>query len=159
MESEPSHLDDHGHAHMVDVGAKAESLRTAVAEGGVTMAAATVAKILEGRVPKGDVLAVARVAGIQAAKKTAEIVPLCHPVRITSVSVEVEGGPEGVGIRAAVTALDRTGVEMEALCAVTGAALAVYDMIKGMDRGAEITGVRLLEKTGGRSGTYRRGAD
>lgn len=154
----PSHLDEKGHARMVDVGMKPESERTAVAEGRIEMSAATLASIRSGRVPKGDVLAVARIAGIQAAKKTSELVPLCHPVRIVSVSVDLEAEAEGaVRITATVRAYDRTGVEMEALCAVTGAALAVYDMIKGLDRGAEISGVRLVSKSGGRSGDYRRG--
>jgi cyclic pyranopterin phosphate synthase len=145
---------------MVDVGAKEETERVAVAEGHVEMEPETLARILEGGVPKGDVLATARIAGIQAAKRTPDLVPLCHPIRLTSVEVEIEPkGDAELHIRATARARDRTGVEMEALAAVTGAALTVYDMVKGIDRGVSLTGIRLVEKSGGRSGRWIRGEE
>lgn len=145
---------------MVDVGDKPETRRRAVATGRVRIGVPTLAAVREGRVPKGDVLAVARLAGIQAAKRTPELVPLCHPLRLTSVEVDLQaveqtGGPV-VLIRAEVEAVDRTGVEMEALSAVAAAALTVYDMLKGLQRGIVIERIRLEEKSGGRSGTWQR---
>jgi cyclic pyranopterin phosphate synthase len=145
---------------MVDVGDKPETRRRAVAEGRVRLSRETLAAVLEGRVPKGDVLAVARIAGIQAAKRTPDLVPLCHPLRLTAVEVDLQAviGEEGpaVAIRSEVEAFDRTGVEMEALSAVAAAALTVYDMLKGLERGIVIERIRLEEKSGGRSGTWRR---
>lgn len=152
-----THLDESGAAKMVDVSAKAESERYAAAEGRVQMAAVTLALIREGALKKGDVLTVARIAGIMAAKRTAEWIPLCHPVPLTHLHVELsldEAGP-AVYIRASARTTGRTGVEMEALTAVTAAALTVYDMVKAVDRAVEITGVRLLEKRGGVRGDYQ----
>ena len=153
-----THLDDRGQARMVDVAGKDRTVREAVAAGIVRMRPETLALIREGALAKGDVLAVARVAGIQAAKRTPELVPLCHPVALTSVSVELdlEAAPDALAIRAVARAADRTGVEMEALTAVVGAALCVYDMVKAVDRGVVIGEIRLLEKSGGRSGRWVR---
>ena len=156
-----SHLDERGRARMVDVGAKAETARCAVAEGAVEMAAGTLRLIGAGGHDKGDVLAVARIAGIQAAKRCAELVPMCHPLALDSVELDLaleplEGARGRVRIRARCRVRARTGVEMEALTAVSVAALAVYDMCKAADRGMVIGDVRLLEKTGGRSGDWRR---
>jgi cyclic pyranopterin phosphate synthase len=141
---------------MVDVGAKRETLRRAVARAHVRMHAATVELLRSGSAPKGDVLAVARIAGIQAAKRTPELIPLCHAVRLTRVTVDVLIEPAGVRIEAAAEAVDRTGVEMEALVAASTTALTVYDMLKGIDRGMRIE-VALEEKTGGAGGTWTRG--
>lgn len=149
-----THLDEHGAARMVDVAAKDVTHRRAVATATVRMKPETLAMIVEGRAPKGDVFAVARVAGIQAAKKTADLIPLCHPLPITAVSVELEPGDALVSITATVETDAKTGIEMEALTAASVAALALYDMCKAVDRGMEITGVRLLEKSGGKSGTW-----
>jgi cyclic pyranopterin phosphate synthase len=155
--SELSHLDDEGKARMVDVGGKGETERTARAAGRLRMKPETLAMILDGAAPKGDVLAVARVAGIQGAKKTAELIPLCHPLRITSVVVEFTPAGDGeLEVSATVRALDRTGVEMETLTAVHVACLTVYDMVKAVDRGVTVENVRLLEKTGGKSGDWKR---
>ncbi len=158
--SELSHFDDAGAARMVEVGAKEESDRVAVAEGAVEMQAATLDAIRAGAIGKGDVLGVARVAAIQGLKRTHELVPLCHPVRVTGVDVALnttdEGGRPRVEIRATVRAHDRTGVEMEALTAVAVAALTIYDMCKAIDRGMTIAGVRLVEKRGGKSGHWTR---
>ena len=156
-----SHLDEKGRARMVDVGSKPESPRRAVASGAVKMSDEALAAIREGRMPKGDVLAAARIAGIQAAKRTSELIPLCHPLRLTRVEVDLRVDEEEGCVRiAAVTeAVDRTGVEMEALTAVSAAALTVYDMAKALDRGMSIEAVRLEEKDGGRSGAWRRGTD
>jgi len=151
-----THVDDKGAARMVDVGAKPATRRRAVAKGMVRMAPETVEMIVQGRVPKGDALAVARVAGIMAAKRTPELVPLCHPLPISSIMVDLTAAPGGVAVEAEVTTTASTGVEMEALTAVTVAGLALYDMIKAVDRSAEITDVRLVEKSGGKSGDYRR---
>jgi cyclic pyranopterin phosphate synthase len=162
MDKEPelSHLDEQGAARMVDVGEKPESARLAVAACRVLLQPATLRRILDGELPKGDVLPVARLAGIQAVKRTADLIPLCHPLRITAVSVALTpAGPDAIEIRAEVHAHDRTGVEMEALTAVTVAALTLYDMCKAVDRGLRITDVRLVEKRGGRSGTWVRGPD
>lgn len=156
-----THFDEAGRARMVEVGGKGETERVAIASGRVLMEPATAALIREGRVGKGDVLGIARVAAIQGLKRTAELVPLCHPVRVTGVAVELrvddEPGsvaPASVVIEATVRAFDRTGVEMEALTAVTVAALTVYDMCKAADRGMRITDVRLRHKSGGKSGTW-----
>lgn len=149
-----THQDETGRPRMVDVGEKEESRRTAVAEGVIRMAPATLDALQEGRTPKGDPLLVAQLAGIQAAKRTAELIPLCHPLPLTSADVELASDAELPGVRAIARTrvTGRTGVEMEALTAVSVALLTVYDMLKAIDRGMQIDGVRLLEKTGGRSG-------
>lgn len=159
MSGRLTHLDQDGKARMVDISAKQESEREAVAEGRVSMRPGTLALILAGDVPKGDVMAVARVAGIMAAKRTADIVPLCHPLALASVQVELEAdeGASAVAIRARCRLKGRTGVEMEALTAVTAAALTVYDMCKSVDRSMTLENIRLLSKSGGRSGRYERG--
>jgi cyclic pyranopterin phosphate synthase len=163
MSDEPqlTHLDASGAAHMVDVGAKAATEREAVAAGVVRLLPTTLALIRSGTAPKGDVVAVARIAGIMAAKKTSELIPLCHPLALTAVTVEVElhdpapGEARGTAVLTArVATRGPTGVEMEALTAVSVAALALYDMIKAVDRGASIDAVRLLEKRGGKSGEW-----
>jgi cyclic pyranopterin phosphate synthase len=152
-----SHLDETGAARMVDVTDKAATQRTARAEGFIAMAPATLALVEKGEAKKGDVLAAARIAGIMAAKKTHELIPLCHPLALTKVAMEFEPSAEPAGIRVAaeVKVAGPTGVEMEALTAVSVACLTIYDMLKAADRAMRIDGVRLLEKTGGRSGTYR----
>lgn len=152
-----THLDERGAARMVDVGGKATTARRAVAEGRIRMSAAASAAIRDGQVPKGDVLAVARVAGIMAAKRTSELVPLCHPLPISGVTLDLEAGDGVVTARAEVRTTSQTGVEMEALTAVSVALLAIYDMAKALDRAMVIEGVRLLEKHGGKSGTFRAG--
>ena len=159
MSGRLTHLDQDGKAHMVDISTKQESEREAVAEGRVSMRPGTLALILAGDVPKGDVMAVARIAGIMAAKRTADIVPLCHPLALASVQVELEAdeGASAVAIRARCRLKGRTGVEMEALTAVTAAALTVYDMCKSVDRSMTLENIRLLSKSGGRSGRYERG--
>jgi cyclic pyranopterin phosphate synthase len=141
---------------MVEVGAKPETARVATASGHVRMAAATARAIRAGAIGKGDVLGVARLAAIQAAKRTAEWVPLCHPLRLTGVDVDFAVGADDVRIAATVRAFDRSGVEMEALAAVCAAALTIYDMCKAIDRGMEVAEVRLDEKRGGKSGIWRR---
>ena len=151
-----THLDADGHARMVDVGDKDVTRRRAVATCTVTMAAATAEAVRSQSMKKGDVLAVARVAGIQAAKRTADLIPLCHPLMLSHVSVELSVGDDHVAIRAVVEVVDRTGVEMEALTACSVAALTVYDMCKAIDREMAITDLVLDEKSGGRSGDYRR---
>jgi cyclic pyranopterin phosphate synthase len=153
-----THLDDRGQARMVDVGGKDATGRTAVACGSVSMSKETLRLVREGRMPKGDVLAVARVAGIMAAKKTPDLVPLCHPIELSSVSVELKpvASRPRIDITATVSCVGRTGVEMEALTAVSAAALAVYDMCKAVDKEMTITDIFLKEKRGGRSGRYRR---
>ena len=152
-----THVDASGEAHMVDVGDKALTTRTAIAEGTVSMLPATLGLILSGNAKKGDVLATARIAGIMAAKKTHELIPLCHPLMLDKVSVDIVADQNLPGLR--VTALarvsGRTGVEMEALTAASVACLTIYDMAKAVDRGMVIGGVRLLEKTGGKSGDFR----
>ena len=151
-----THFDAAGRAAMVDVSAKAETTRVAVARGRITMLPATLALIQAGEVGKGDVLGVARLAGIMAAKRTAELIPLCHPLMLSKVSVDLTPAPPGaVEIEALVKVTGQTGVEMEALTAVTVAALTVYDMCKAADRGMRIEDVRLVEKSGGKSGTYK----
>jgi cyclic pyranopterin monophosphate synthase len=158
--SELSHLDARGRARMVDVGGKDETERVARAEARVLMAPATLAMIRDEAAPKGDVIAVARLAGIMAAKRTHELIPLCHQLNLTSVAVEIEPDGELPGLRVVTEARlrGRTGVEMEALVAASVAALTIYDMCKAVDRGMEVTAVRLLEKSGGRSGEWRREA-
>ena len=155
--SKLSHINEKGEARMVDVSAKAVSERTAIAEGFVGMAAATLALIEKGETRKGDVLATARIAGIMAAKRTHELIPLCHPLAISKAVVNFETSRKPVGLRvtAEVKVSGQTGVEMEALTAVSVACLTIYDMLKAADRAMVIGSVRLLEKTGGRSGTYR----
>jgi cyclic pyranopterin monophosphate synthase len=155
-----SHLDDKGEAHMVDVSDKAVTPRTARAEGFVDMRPETLALIETGQAKKGDVLATARIAGIMAAKKTHELIPLCHPLPISKATVEFEPRREPAGIRvvAEVKVAAQTGVEMEALTAVSVACLTIYDMLKAADRTMSFSGIRLLEKTGGRSGAYRAAA-
>jgi len=152
-----THLDAKGRARMVEVGAKPETERVAVASGEVRMLPATARLIRAGKIGKGDVIAVARLAGIQAVKQTHVLIPLCHPLRVSGVAVEIEVGRDRARIRATVQAVDRTGVEMEALTAVSVAALALYDMTKAVDRGMVIGPVQLEEKRGGRSGHWRRG--
>ena len=151
-----THLDGQGAARMVDVSAKAVTAREARAAGTVRCSASTVALLRDGTVPKGDALAVARIAGIQAAKRTPELVPLAHPVAVHAVTVELEVLDDAVSITATVRTADRTGVEMEALTSVAVAGLALIDMIKGVDRTAVLTDVRVLAKSGGRSGTWHR---
>jgi cyclic pyranopterin phosphate synthase len=153
---ELTHFDAAGAAHMVDVGAKPETERVAIASGTVTMAADTAKAIAAGRIGKGDVLGIARVAGIQATKRTADLIPLCHPLRITGVDVELAVAATRVSITATVRAFDRSGVEMEALAAVSAAALTIYDMCKAIDRGMVIGDIRLDEKRGGKSGVFTR---
>jgi cyclic pyranopterin phosphate synthase len=155
--SKLTHLNASGEAQMVDVSTKAVTQRLARAEGFVQMAAATLAAIEAGAITKGDVLAVARVAGILAAKKTHELIPLCHPLAIAKASVEFEPSREpcGIRVRAAVKVSGRTGVEMEALTAVSVACLTIYDMVKGIDKTLRCQNIRLIEKTGGRSGSFR----
>jgi cyclic pyranopterin phosphate synthase len=151
-----THFDAEGRAVMVDVGAKLETDRIAVAEGRVVMEPATAALIAEGRATKGDVLAVARLAGIMGAKRTADLIPLCHPLPVTRVALDLAVDPAlpGVRITAEVRTRGRTGVEMEALTAVSVAALTVYDMVKAVDRAMRIEGIRLILKDGGKSGRY-----
>jgi cyclic pyranopterin phosphate synthase len=151
-----THIKESGEAHMVDVGAKAASAREAVAEGVIRMQPATLKLIVEGGHKKGDVLAVARVAGIMAAKKTAELIPLCHPLALTRVEVELTPENDAVRCRAVAATVGPTGVEMEALTAVQIALLTIYDMCKAVDRGMTITDVGLVAKSGGKSGDWRR---
>jgi cyclic pyranopterin phosphate synthase len=151
-----THVDASGAARMVDVGDKAVTHRTATATGLVAVSAEVVALLRGAGVPKGDALAVARVAGIMAAKRTPDLVPLCHPIAISGVTVDLEVTDEGVEVCATVRTTDRTGVEMEALTAVAVAGLTLVDMVKAVDPAATITGVRVLEKTGGSSGDWRR---
>ena len=160
MADELTHLDEHGRARMVNVGAKPVSHRICIARGEIRMEANTLARIVEGRVAKGDVLATARIAGIQAAKRAGDWIPLAHPMPIDSVVIELEPSPDGCGllIEARVEAHWRTGVEMEALVAASAAGLTVYDMCKAVDRGMVVNGVRLVAKRGGKSGDFfRRG--
>ena len=153
-----THIDASGEAHMVDVGDKADTTRIATAEGHVKMAPATLRLILEGNAKKGDVIGTARLAGIMAAKQTSNLIPLCHPLMLTKVSVDITEDAALPGLRVTATAklTGKTGVEMEALTAVSVACLTIYDMAKAVDRGMEITGVRLTEKRGGKSGVWKR---
>lgn len=152
-----SHLNERGEAHMVDVSDKSVTSRTAIAEGFVAMEPATLALIETGTAKKGDVLATARIAGIMAAKKTSDLIPLCHPLAITKVTVDFtpSHAPAGLHVSAEVRVAGQTGVEMEALTAVSIACLTIYDMLKAVDKAMSFSGIRLVEKTGGRSGTYR----
>jgi cyclic pyranopterin phosphate synthase len=150
------HLDGAGRAHMVDVTAKQPTVRTATARGFVRCSPEVIAALVDGTAPKGDVLAVARIAGIQGAKSASSLLPLAHVIGVHRAAVELEITADGVAIEATVGTADRTGVEMEALTAVSVAALAVVDMIKGMDRSASIESVRVVAKSGGRSGAWTR---
>jgi cyclic pyranopterin phosphate synthase len=156
MTEKLTHFDERGAAHMVDVAAKPETHRVATAAGVIRMRAETLALILSGNARKGDVLGVARIAAIQAAKRTAELIPLCHPVPLTSVAVEfrIDEAAAQVECRATVECTARTGVEMEALTAVNVALLTIYDMCKAVDRAMTMSDIRLVEKRGGKSGTY-----
>lgn len=153
---ELTHFNEQGRARMVDVSQKDATVRTATAMGRVNMAAEMLAKIREGRVAKGDVLAVAQVAGIMAAKQTAASIPMCHPLQLSGVDIDFELEENAVKIRATVRCTGQTGVEMEALHAVSVAALTVYDMCKAVQRDMEITDIRLLRKSGGKSGDYHK---
>lgn len=155
-----SHLDDRGRAHMVDVSAKADTARVAVAEARLELSPATLAMILDGTAPKGDVLAVARIAGVMGAKRTADLIPLCHPLPLAQVAVEI--APDGLAalrITASAKVTGPTGVEMEALTAASVAALTLYDMVKAVDRGMTIASIRLIHKSGGASGVFDRAPD
>lgn len=154
-----THIGASGEASMVDVGDKAETVRIAVAEGSIRMAPATLDLILKGDAKKGDVIGTARLAGIMAAKQTASLIPLCHPLMLTKVAVDIreDRALPGLRVEAMARLTGRTGVEMEALTAVSVACLTIYDMAKAADREMEIGGIRLVEKCGGRSGDYRRG--
>ncbi|SIQ49006.1 MULTISPECIES: cyclic pyranopterin monophosphate synthase MoaC [unclassified Bosea (in: a-proteobacteria)] len=151
-----SHLDAQGQAHMVDVGDKAETTRIAIAEGSVTMAPETLAIVRDGNAKKGDVLGTARLAGIMAAKRTHDLIPLCHPLLLSKIAVDlaIDEALPGVRVRAEVKLTGQTGVEMEALTAVSVACLTVYDMVKAVDKAMQIEGIRLVHKSGGRSGDY-----
>jgi cyclic pyranopterin monophosphate synthase len=151
-----THLDDAGHARMVDVSGKDVTVREARASGRVLLSAAATGALRGGTLPKGDALGVARIAGIQGAKRTPDLVPLCHPIALHSVTVDLEVGDGAVTITAVVRTADRTGVEMEALTAVSVAALALIDMVKAVDPAAVISDVRVEEKSGGKSGSWRR---
>lgn len=159
--TELTHLNTRGEAHIVDVGEKERTHRVAIAEGRIHMAAETLAKLRAGNLRKGDALATARIAGIMAAKRTWELVPLCHPIALTHIDVELvlQDSPPAVHCQARAETVERTGVEMEALTAVQVALLTIYDMCKGLDRGMTIAGVQLLHKSGGRSGTWERPAN
>ncbi|OYO24525.1 cyclic pyranopterin monophosphate synthase MoaC [Enemella dayhoffiae] len=156
VEATLTHLDAQGNARMVDVSEKTVTVRSATAAGRVTLSADCVALLRSGEVPKGDALAVARIAGIQAAKKTSDLVPLCHPLMISGVEVDLRVVDDGVDITATVRTNERTGVEMEALTAVSVAGLTVVDMVKAVDKRAVIGDIRVLAKSGGRSGDWRR---
>lgn len=154
-----THLDASGEARMVDVSDKAATGRVAVAEGRVVMSKPTLDLVLSGNAKKGDVLGTARIAGIMAAKRTHELIPLCHPLALSQVAVELTPDPSlpGIQVRASVKVTGQTGVEMEALTAVSVACLTIYDMVKAVERGMRIENIRLLEKSGGKSGPYRAG--
>jgi len=166
MSEELTHINENGEVHMVDVSAKDDTERTAIAEGFVSMQPETLALIVEGKAAKGDVLACARVAGIMAAKQTSTLIPMCHPLLITKAEVacmpvpaeERSDGRCGIHVEATCGVTGKTGIEMEALTAASVACLTVYDMCKAVDRGMEIDEVRLLHKSGGKSGTWERGA-
>ena len=157
MAKKLTHIGSRGQAYMVDVGGKTPSERTAIAQGRVSMSKKTLALVLKGNAKKGDVLGAARLAGIMAAKRTHELIPLCHPLALSKVSVDIEPDRKkpGVIVRATVKVTGKTGVEMEALTAVSVACLTVYDMVKAVERGMHIEGIRLLQKSGGKSGDYR----
>ena len=156
MSQDFTHLDADGRIRMVDVGAKADTVRTAVAAGRITMTGDTLNRIMDETVKKGNVLEAARIAGIMAAKKTADLIPMCHPLNITHARVDFTPDPEisGIRIEAEVSLAGKTGVEMEALTAVTVAALTIYDMCKSYDKAMEISDIHLKSKTGGKSGTF-----
>lgn len=156
MEDKLTHLDDHGNASMVDVGDKPDTQRTAVAGGTVHMKAETLKLIKDGNIKKGDVLSIARIAGIMAAKRTSELIPLCHPIPINKIAVDLDldEANNAIQIRATVRTTGKTGVEMEALTAVSTAALTIYDMAKAVDREMRLSNIRLLEKRGGVHGDY-----
>ena len=156
-ERELSHLNEAGEVRMVDVGDKAVTDREAVAEGFVVMSTNLTERFFAGDLPKGDAAAVARVAGIMAAKRTAEVIPLCHPIALTGVDLSLEPSGRGIRVIASVRATNRTGVEMEAMTAVAVASLTIYDMVKGVERDVTIETLRLLSKSGGRSGKWERG--
>jgi cyclic pyranopterin phosphate synthase len=150
-----THLDSHGAARMVDVGGKPETARSATATGRIRMSAEALIAVREGSGPKGDVLAAARIAGIMAAKKTGELIPLCHPLSLDAVNVDFDFEDDAVRATATASLTGKTGVEMEAMVATSIALLTIYDMAKALDKGMVIEGVRLLEKTGGKSGAWR----
>lgn len=156
MSQKLTHLNEKGEAHIVDIGGKAVTARRAVARATLEAEPETVTAILGGSLKKGDALAVARIAGIMAAKKTSELIPLCHPIGLNTVEVEIRGDGAELVIIAIAETDDRTGVEMEAMTAASVAALTLYDMAKGIDRGMRVSTVELVEKTGGKSGTWRR---
>lgn len=155
MTLKPTHLDDSGAAHMVDVGAKPATQRRAVAAGRIAMSPEALEAIRSGNAPKGDVLSTARIAGIMAAKRTSDLIPLCHPLALTSVTVDFAWEESGIAVTATAATSGQTGVEMEALTATSVALLTLYDMAKALDRAMEIGAIRLLEKSGGRSGDWR----
>lgn len=155
-DQEFAHLNRDGEVHMVDVGSKDSTSRRAVAEGLVRMSPGLASRFFVGDLPKGDAAAVARVAGITGAKKTSDLIPLCHPISLTGVEVTLEPAAHGVHITATVTTTGQTGVEMEAMTAVSTAALTVYDMVKSVERGVTIETVRLIHKAGGKSGEWNR---
>ncbi|MEC7817895.1 MAG: cyclic pyranopterin monophosphate synthase MoaC [Pseudomonadota bacterium] len=150
-----THLDEHGAARMVDVGAKPETQRKAIAEGRIHMSDAALSALWDGTGPKGDALATARIAGIMAAKRTGELIPLCHPLALDAVTVEIARESDAIRVTATTSCTGRTGVEMEAMAAASVALLTLYDMGKAVDRAMVIDGVRLIEKTGGKSGHWR----
>ncbi len=150
-----THLDSGGTTRMVDVGAKTETHRVAIARGAIRMSAATLAAVREGNAPKGDVLGAARIAGIMAAKKTGDLIPLCHPLALDAVNIDFAFTETGVECTATASLTGKTGIEMEALTAVSLALLTIYDMAKALDKGMVIENVRLIEKRGGKSGTWR----
>jgi len=154
-----THIDDDGHARMVDVGGKPETHRVAIASGRIRMDGKTLNAIRKGNAPKGDVLGTARVAGIMAAKKTAELIPMCHPLALDAVQVDFAFEDDAVRATATASLTGRTGVEMEAITAATVALVTIYDMAKALDRGMVIEDVRLIEKRGGKSGTWRAGGE
>jgi len=156
MSQQLTHFDAEGQAHMVDVGAKDETHRVAVATGAITMRPETFAMVREGTAKKGDVLGIARIAAIQGSKRTSELIPLCHPIPLTRVAVEfdLESQPDTVVVTVTAETVGRTGVEMEALTATSVALLTIYDMLKAVDRGMTMSGIRLLEKLGGKSGHW-----
>jgi cyclic pyranopterin phosphate synthase len=156
MTDKLTHINEHGEAHMVDVSDRDQAVRTATASGKVMLSKEVLALIASGTTPKGDVLATARIAGIMGAKKTPELIPLCHPIAISSVNIDINVVEDGVAILASVKIADRTGVEMEALTAVSIAALTIIDMVKALDPGATIVNVRVEEKDGGRNGHWKR---
>lgn len=155
-ENQFTHLNDEGQAHMVDVSDREITTRSATASGKVLLSPTVVAMLRDGNVPKGDVLSTARLAGIMGAKRTPDLIPLAHPIALHNVSVELQVVEEGVAISAAVRTADRTGVEMEALTAISVAALTIIDMVKSLDPGATITNVRVDSKDGGRNGAWKR---